>query len=375
MATLAKYFNDGSSVDGKGYILKLKNIVELPNDKVRLLFTDSVNDPIKNIIVGKSDWEKKPAKIGQSVTILLTKLINLKNGKPAHYLREWNLPSADLEPKKMTKKIETTKNPHIISLANLSPYSNIWEIEVVLLKKDPIREWKKANSEGKVQNLLVSDDSGRIRITLWREDVDKFQFMEVGKMYKMSNMVIKPCDKQFNKTGMDYELHSKMGMEIIEVQGNSKSGIRYDFVKISEIENLEVEKTVDVTGILSTVEDLREVNLKTQDRIASVRNITLVDDSLSQIRATLWGKDAENFEGTVGCALEIKCASVNEFQGKTLAFRSDTIFQLKDELDENSQKQTQNLFNWWNNGGSESTFTPMTGGSNAGGNNQFSFFF
>merc|ERR1712165_536090 len=100
-------------------------------------------------------------------------------------------------------------------------------------------EWKKQNSEGKVQNLLASDDTGRIRFTVWKQDVDKFaNAMEVGKSYNISGAQIKPCDKQFNKTGCDYEIHSKMGTVVEEVTGSTgSSGIRYKFVKIADIEN------------------------------------------------------------------------------------------------------------------------------------------
>ena len=57
---------------------------------------------------------------------------------------------------------EDSSGASITKLSNLNPYSSVWEIEVTVLKIDPIREFK--NGTGKLQNLTVCDDSGTI---LW----------------------------------------------------------------------------------------------------------------------------------------------------------------------------------------------------------------
>ena len=154
--------------------------------------------------------------------------------------------------------------------------------------------------------------------------------MEVGKTYNISGAQIKPCDKTYNKTGCDYEIHSKMGTVVEEVAAApGGGGLTYNFTKIAEVENTDVNKSIDVTGIIKMVNDVREVTSKTSGRQMYVRDMSLVDDSMKEVRISLWGKDAQEFQGSVGCAVEVKGAVVTEFQGKNLAFRSDTIFQIK----------------------------------------------
>lgn len=62
-------------------------------------------------------------------------------------------------------------------ISGLSPYQNKWVIKARVTAKSPIREWSNAKGEGKLFSMDLMDDSGQIRVTGFRDSVDKFYEM------------------------------------------------------------------------------------------------------------------------------------------------------------------------------------------------------
>merc|ERR1712066_194439 len=149
--------------------------------------------------------------------------------------------------------------------------------------------------------LIVQDDSGKMQLKLWKTDCDKFAFMEEDKVYRISGTQLKPVDKKWNKTGTDYEMHSSQSTQISE--SVAKVEIAYNFQKLKDIQNVETETSVDCVGILHDVENATEITFQASQRTSFRRNITLCDDSHTLMRVTMWGKNAENFQGERGMAV------------------------------------------------------------------------
>ena len=59
---------------------------------------------------------------------------------------------------------------------------NIDEAEVT--EKTPGRESQKLRRSGSVCNVVIKDDSGSVQLTLWNEDVDKY---DVGDKVKITD--------------------------------------------------------------------------------------------------------------------------------------------------------------------------------------------
>lgn len=59
-------------------------------------------------------------------------------------------------------------------IASISPYQNNWTIKARITAKSPIRTWSNAKGEGKLFSIDLVDESGEIRATLFRDQVDKF---------------------------------------------------------------------------------------------------------------------------------------------------------------------------------------------------------
>lgn len=59
----------------------------------------------------------------------------------------------------------------------LSPYQNRWVIKARVTAKSAIRTWSNAKGEGKLFSMDLMDESGQIRVTAFRDLVDKFYDM------------------------------------------------------------------------------------------------------------------------------------------------------------------------------------------------------
>lgn len=62
-------------------------------------------------------------------------------------------------------------------IVGLSPYQNKWVVKVRVTSKSPIRQWSNARGEGKLFSMDLTDESGEIRATAFKEQCDKFYDM------------------------------------------------------------------------------------------------------------------------------------------------------------------------------------------------------
>lgn len=62
-------------------------------------------------------------------------------------------------------------------ISSLSPYQNKWVIKARVTSKSAIRTWNNAKGEGKLFSLDLMDESGQIRATAFRDQVDKYYDM------------------------------------------------------------------------------------------------------------------------------------------------------------------------------------------------------
>lgn len=64
-----------------------------------------------------------------------------------------------------------------IPISALTPYQNKWVIKARVTAKPPIRHWSNAKGEGKLFSMDLMDESGQIRVTGFRDVVDKYYDM------------------------------------------------------------------------------------------------------------------------------------------------------------------------------------------------------
>nr|CAB3265679.1 replication protein A 70 kDa DNA-binding subunit-like [Phallusia mammillata] len=253
----------------------------------------------------------------------------------------------------------------VMPIGSLTPYQNKWSVKARVSQKGTMREWKNPRGEGKLFSFTVLDDSGDIRITCFKEEADKFYDMiEVGKVFYISNATLKPANAQYNNTTHDYEMTLRRDSTVTlcdKDDGKMVPKIQYKFVNISNLEQ-NISGLVDVIGVVKSVEDLNSVMIKSQNREAKVRKFNLVDQSGSEVTVTLWGLDAEKFDGKEHPVVAMKGAKVSDFNTCSLSAMGSTTISMNPDIPEAYQ-----LKQWYESGGSTQATQSLTISSGSGG--------
>ncbi|XP_071569838.1 replication protein A 70 kDa DNA-binding subunit-like [Temnothorax nylanderi] len=223
-------------------------------------------------------------------------------------------------------------------IAALSPYQNRWVIKVRVTNKSPIRTWSNSRGEGKLFSMDLIDESGEIRCTGFRDLCDKFYDMiEPGNVYYISRCTLKAANKQFNMLKNDYEMTMTGDTEIVPCHENSDDipTLQFDFCPISQVENKEKNVLIDVLGVVTTFNDVQHIVQRTTGRELLKRDVNIVDDSGTMVCVTLWGKQAEDFDGSNNPIVAIKGARVGEFNGgKNLSLINSSVLEKDPDLPE-----------------------------------------
>ncbi|XP_077271809.1 replication protein A 70 kDa DNA-binding subunit-like [Temnothorax americanus] len=252
-------------------------------------------------------------------------------------------------------------------IAALSPYQNRWVIKVRVTNKSPIRTWSNSRGEGKLFSMDLIDESGEIRCTAFKDQCDKFyDTIEPGNVYYISRCTLKAADKRFNMLKNDYEMSMTGDTEIVPCHENSADipTLQFNFCPISQVENKEKDALIDVLGVVTTFNDVQHIVQRNTGRELLKRDVDIVDDSGTMVRVTLWGKQAEDFDGSNNPILAIKGARVGEFNGgKNLSLIMSSVLEKDPDLPE-----AHRLRGWYTSVGHSENAKSL---SRAGGSGDF----
>jgi replication factor A1 len=68
-------------------------------------------------------------------------------------------------------------------IIGLTPYQNKWVIKARVTSKSAVRTWSNARGEGKLFSMDLTDESGEIRATAFKDQCDKFYDMIEVKLF------------------------------------------------------------------------------------------------------------------------------------------------------------------------------------------------
>ncbi|XP_038209890.1 replication protein A 70 kDa DNA-binding subunit [Zerene cesonia] len=242
-------------------------------------------------------------------------------------------------------------NPQMTHPINsLSPYQNKWVIKARVMSKSAIRTWSNAKGEGKLFSMDLCDETGEIRATAFRNEVDKFYDMiQVDKVYYISKCQLKTANKQYTSLKNDYEMTFNSDTVVAECTEDSSSvpSVKYDFTPISEIANKSPDTLLDLIGVCKSAADMQELTARNTGKQLKKREVTLVDSSGGAVVLTLWGNEAETFDGSSNPVVAAKGARLTEFNGsKSLSCLASTMLRYNPDLPE-----AHKLRGWYDNGG------------------------
>ena len=153
-------------------------------------------------------------------------------------------------------------------------------LQAQVLDSDPIRTFERDEGEtGRVSNLLVGDETGRIRVTLWDDQAEIVETLSANDVIELTDGSVRERD------------------EIPEVHVGSRGDIRpieedIEFhPETDPIETLQPGGVADVAGVIRST-DAKRTFERNDGSDGQVRNVRLQDET-GDVRVALWGESAD----------------------------------------------------------------------------------
>lgn len=131
--------------------------------------------------------------------------------------------------------------------------------------------------------------------------------------------------------------------------------ISITLLPLKEIANKNANDYVDIIGVVKSTSDVSTIVTKATNKELKKREIHLVDNSNCGINCTLWGKQAEDFDGSENPVVMLKGARIGDYGGRTISVGTSTIMQINPDIPE-----AHTLRGWFDQGGSEACIQELS---------------
>ena len=149
-----------------------------------------------------------------------------------------------------------------------------------VLDTDSIRTFDRDDgSEGRVANLTLGDETGRVRVTLWDDKADLAEEFAAGEVVEVGDGYVRERDG-------DLELHVGDRGTVERVDED----VEY-VPETTDIADLEIDRTVDIGGGVIETDPKRTFD-RDDGSEGQVRNVRIKDET-GEIRVALWGDKAD----------------------------------------------------------------------------------
>jgi len=185
----------------------------------------------------------------------------------------------------------------------------------------PVKDFiRKDGQNGRVSSIILRDSTGKVRITFWNEDIEKIENLEVGDFISLTNL--NPRKSNYAENRID--VHANSWTKITK----KDKKLNLDAKFVDKIVKLQQEKGyASFQGVITTVEDLRKITLKSGDEV-SLLSFSVSDDTDS-IRITAWREKADELskslkigEGISLKSVELRFSNYWEKNEATISFDS-----------------------------------------------------
>lgn len=254
--------------------------------------------------------------------------------------------------------------PRVTPISQINMYQNRITIKGRVTLKGDVRTWSNAKGEGTLMSIEVLDASGTdIRLTMFKEAVTKFDpYFVVGDVYTITGGRLKIANAKYNTCKSQYEMTIDQNTEVAKCEDAKDIKTQmFEFVKISNLEQMEENSKADIIGIIQEVGEVQSLTSKKNGQELLKSEVTLIDDTGVQVRLTLWGKEAQSAAQKLAGqpVAAIRRARVSDYGGKTLS--GGAVFVEPDV------PETEDIRRWWTSQGSRSAPVKSLSSSGGGG--------
>ncbi len=149
-----------------------------------------------------------------------------------------------------------------------------------VLEVDDIRTFERDDgSEGRVSNVVIGDETGSLRVTLWDDQAEDVEAFEEGDVLEVDGGSVRDRDGTI-------ECHVGAAGRLRAVDADVR------FVpEVAAIGRVEPGETVDIAGVVRSADELRTFE-RDDGSTGRVRNVRIQDET-GDIRVAIWGDRAE----------------------------------------------------------------------------------
>lgn len=119
-------------------------------------------------------------------------------------------------------------------------------------------------------------------------------------------------------------------------------------------------------GVCKDVAEITSIVTKTTNRKVNKRDMYLVDRSGRTVTCTLWGGDAEEFDGSQSPVVAVKGARVSDFGGRSLSTVMNSVLVVNPDIPEAHQ-----LRGWFDSVGKNEAIQSISTQRGGGGGRKY----
>ncbi|MBA7700750.1 hypothetical protein ES703_109473 [subsurface metagenome] len=227
----------------------------------------------------------------------------------------------DLAPEDVDYKKYPKIKEQFVKIQDINENLGSISTEGKVMNRFPVKDFiRKDGQNGRVSSIILRDSTGKVRITFWNEDIEKIENLEVGDFISLTNL--NPRKSNYAENRID--VHANSWTKITK----KDKELNLDAKFIDKIVKLQQEKGyTSFQGVITTVEDLRKITLKSGDEVSLLS--FMVSDDTDSIRITAWREKADELskslkigEGISLKNVELRFSNYWEKNEATISFDS-----------------------------------------------------
>ncbi|MFW9863358.1 MAG: OB-fold nucleic acid binding domain-containing protein [Candidatus Thorarchaeota archaeon] len=172
------------------------------------------------------------------------------------------------------------------------------DVEGKVVQIFPVNTFDRGGKEGRVQNIIIADETAQIRLTFWNEDVDKIADLKVDDVVSVKHVYA----KEGYRGGV--EIHMGRAAEVvINPKGSKLEKLKVSAEPVAAPEGVGKKALAEITVEMRDVDVegkvVRVFPVNTFDNRdggkGRVQNVIIADET-AQIRLTFWNEDVDKIK-------------------------------------------------------------------------------